>query len=181
MNTLSEQNLTLRDGRKVVIRTLMHLSEEDQGHLVDLFHSVSPDELLFLPETLTMDRVMRRWEADLEAGGGVTAVAEIDGKIIGHAAIHRLAAEWLRHVGEIDLLVASDYRGSGLGEQLAKAALDQAKAAGFSKISVDMVAGQDRAIALFKKLGFEQEGLRKGHARDRDGNFWDMVMMGRQV
>jgi RimJ/RimL family protein N-acetyltransferase len=177
----SEQTYTLRDGRNVVLRTAKTLTEEDQGHLVDLFHSVSPDELLFLPETLTIDRIMRRWEADLEAGGGVTVVGQIDGKIVGHAAIHRLAAQWLRHVGEIDLLVASDYRGSGLGEQLAKAAIGQAREAGFEKLSVDMSAAQERPIALFKKLGFQQEGIRRAHARDRDGNLQDMVMMGRMV
>ena len=65
-------------------------------------------------------------------------------------------------------------RGQGLGRALARWALLQAVDAGLAKLSVEVVAEQEGAVAMFSGLGFQAEALLRDHVRDRDGELRDL-------
>ena len=53
-----------------------------------------------------------------------------------------------------DLFVAEEARGSGLGEAMVTAALEQARSRGCRRIELDVDAGNAAARALYEKTGF---------------------------
>jgi GNAT superfamily N-acetyltransferase len=52
------------------------------------------------------------------------------------------------------LFVRSAYRGQGVGRALARRALTEAKAAGYSIMILDTLPFMERAIQLYETLGF---------------------------
>ena len=72
------------------------------------------------------------------------------------------------------LVVDPEARGQGLGRALARWALLQALDGGLKKLTVEVVAEQEGAVAMFGGLGFQAEGLLRDHVRDRDGELRDL-------
>ncbi len=53
------------------------------------------------------------------------------------------------------------HRGGGLGKRLMLAALEQARVAGLIRIELSVHASNQRAIALYEKVGFLKEGVQR--------------------
>jgi len=82
------------------------------------------------------------------------------------------------HVGEVRLVVAPSNRRSGVGRDLARRALvHSVKELGLRKLFVEVVAEQEPAINMFKKLGFTPEAILRDHLRDRKGTMRDLLLL----
>ena len=104
--------------------------------------------------------------------GSLVAVA--DAEIIGslHVETSRFG------FGEIGMAVARDWRGRGVGSALLMAAIDWARDRGLHKLSLSVFVHNTAAIALYRKFGFVEEGLRVKHFRRASGELWDAFEMG---
>jgi RimJ/RimL family protein N-acetyltransferase len=58
-----------------------------------------------------------------------------------------------------------------------EAALEHTRGMGCHKIELEVWPGNERAIALYEKSGFEVEGLRRDHYRRRDGSLRSSLLM----
>ncbi len=81
------------------------------------------------------------------------------------------------HVGYLGMGVRRDFRGQGIGRRLMDTAVAQARTSGLEKIELQVYTSNAAAIALYKKAGFEEEGLRK-RARVVDGVYYDILLLG---
>lgn len=110
-------------------------------------------------------------------GGGVHIVAiDPDDHVVGWCDIVRDAREGFRHTGTLGMGLLPRFRGMRLGRRLAEAAIQSAWEQGLERISLVVFASNGRAIALYRRLGFEQEGVRR-RARKLAGEYDDEVMM----
>jgi ribosomal protein S18 acetylase RimI-like enzyme len=104
--------------------------------------------------------------------GSVVAVA--GGQLVG--MIH---VEATRHgFGEIGMCVDRDWRGRGVGSALMRAAISLAREQGLHKLSLEVFPTNTAAIALYRKYGFAEEGLRPKQYRRASGELWDSLLMG---
>lgn len=84
--------------------------------------------------------------------------------------------EATKHVGVLGMALLPQYRGKGLGERLLRETLTAAHAFGFSRVELGVFANNARAISLYRKIGFVQEGVRRKHLRI-DGVYIDEILM----
>jgi len=103
-------------------------------------------------------------------------VAISDDKVIGWCDITSLHRPVFKHVGSLGIGVISVYRGQGVGEALMCTALAKAKEIGLSRIELSVRENNKRAIALYKKFGFEVEGLHR-NAVCIDGQYENHISM----
>jgi putative acetyltransferase len=108
----------------------------------------------------------------------LSLVAERDGAIIG-------AAGWRRnkgrraHVADIGMGVHDDHAGRGIGTALLAALVDAAdRWYGVRRLALAVYTDNARAIALYRRFGFEEEGIARGDAF-RDGRYVDTLQMAR--
>lgn len=105
--------------------------------------------------------------------------AERDGELIGHAILARLPFE-----AELQaLLVAERHRRQGVAGQLMAAVIDRARAWGSERLLLEVRAGNGAAIALYRRLGFVEDGRRRGYypPREAGAEREDAVLMSRPL
>jgi ribosomal protein S18 acetylase RimI-like enzyme len=88
---------------------------------------------------------------------------------------------WTSHVGELRLVVDPARRRAGLGQELARRGLLEALDLGLTKITVEVMAPNEGALAMFTGLGFTPEALLQGHVRDGTGVLQDLVVLAHEV
>jgi RimJ/RimL family protein N-acetyltransferase len=95
--------------------------------------------------------------------------------LVGHIDLHptRIDGVWA-----FGMWVLPGLRGRGGGRMLLEAAID-ARPADVHKIELEVWPHNEAAIALYERLGFEREGLRRDHYRRRDGRLHSSVIMAR--
>lgn len=111
----------------------------------------------------------------IDAGGPVYYAVE-NNKVIGWCDIFPLENPRQKHRGSMGMGILKDFRGNGLGTQLLEKTLQKAKIFGLEKIELHVYTTNINAIALYKKLGFEQEGYVK-HYRKLDDQYFDSLAM----
>ncbi len=85
-------------------------------------------------------------------------VAEADGRVIGYAGLLKILEE-----GDITNIVIDEAcRGRGLGRLLVEGLLDEGRKEGICAFTLEVRAGNKKAIRLYEKLGFTHAGIRPG-------------------
>jgi RimJ/RimL family protein N-acetyltransferase len=106
----------------------------------------------------------------------------LDGTLVavaGAEIVGSLHVEPNRHgFGEIGMTVAREWRGRGVGSALMAAAIEWARDRGLHKLTLSVFVHNDAAIALYRKFGFVEEGLRVKQIRRASGELWDTLEMG---
>lgn len=111
---------------------------------------------------LGLDLCFQNFEAELaELPGeynspqGALLLALVDGDVAGCCALRPLSSVDYPNAAEMKrLYVRSPFRGLGLGRQLAEAALDAARIAGYHCVLLDTLDDMESARALYEDLGF---------------------------
>ena len=111
------------------------------------------------------------------SGEGVQRLAIThEDEVVGWCDIVRKSMEGFRHAGRMGMGLLPGYRGAGLGRQLLTETLDAARAIGIERVELEVFASNESAIALYKKMGFVVEGIKK-RARKLDGEYDDDLIM----
>lgn len=168
----------LNDGRPVTLRLM---ERADRDAVLAFAQSLPADDLLFLRTDVTNPRVLDEWVRNIESGRTITVLAEIEGQLAGYSSLHYNDVLWTRHVGEIRVILGSDYRRLGLGRRLANEVFLIAKDMGLQKMMAQMTPDQQGARATFEHLGFRPEALLADFVLDREGKTRDLLIMAHDI
>ena len=114
--------------------------------------------------------------AVLLSQGGLSIVVEVEANIAGHLVVHRGVAPVEASSGDVAIIVANQHRGTGVGRLLMETAIEWGRAVGLSRLSLGVFSSNDRAISLYRSLGFVDDGVRSAHVRLPDGQR-DLLLM----
>lgn len=157
--------------------TFRLMEKGDRDAILAFAKTLPQEDLMFLRTDITEAKTVDTWVKQIESGRSITLIADDAGKIAGYATIHTNEALWTRHVGELRVLIGSDYRGIGLGKRLTNEAFAIAKDLGLKKITAQMTTDQRGARQVFEHLGFRPEALLADHAMTKDGRTHDLLIM----
>jgi putative acetyltransferase len=128
---------------------------------------------------------VEQWRTRLEGNAApersaeLHLVAEVGGRVVGSAGLHPQSPLRRRHAAMLGISVAADSQGRGVGSALMQALCDYADGwAQLLRIELTVFSGNRRAIALYERFGFRQEGMHRGYAM-RDGVYADVWSMAR--
>lgn len=82
----------------------------------------------------------------------------------------------LAHTGEIALSVRKKYWHIGVGSAIMEALIELAKEASLKNVELGVYADNERAIALYRRFGFEEIGRHRGKMYV-DGEYYDEILM----
>jgi putative acetyltransferase len=107
-------------------------------------------------------------------------VALVDGRVAGTAGLHPVGRSPRRsHAMMLGMSVADEFQGRGVGTALMKALLDIADNwLNVFRVELTVFTDNERALALYRKHGFEVEGTHVAYAL-RAGKYADTHTMAR--
>ena len=150
----------LRDGTSVRVRSAR--PEDAEAH-IENWNAIGAEGVYLMTEryTRTVDEVRSQFR-DADPRSALWLVAELDGRVVGGANLQR--GRWSKndHVADLGVAIRKEFRGRGIGEALLRAGLEWARAVGIRKVRLGVFATNERAIALYRKLGFVEEARLRG-------------------
>jgi putative acetyltransferase len=107
-------------------------------------------------------------------------VALAGSEIVGSAGLHCLGTSLRRaHVRSLAIGIASEWQGRGLGRRLIERLLDWADNwGGVLRVELHVHADNERAIGLYRSLGFADEGRHRAFSLS-GGRYLDSLSMAR--
>jgi putative acetyltransferase len=109
----------------------------------------------------------------------IMLVAEVEGSVVGHAGLHRQSGDGRSHAAILGMAVRADMQGRGIGTALLNEVLTVAdRWTLIGRIELVVLEENDRAINLYRKFGFVEEGRHPAYSL-RAGQYKTAIAMGR--
>ncbi len=105
-------------------------------------------------------------------------VAVLDDAVVGWCNVPPASRAVSAHVGDLFMGLLPEFRSRGFGERLLRQAVQASDAFGFRRIELGVFATNIAAAALYRKVGFVEEGTRR-MAILVNGIYHDEIIMAR--
>jgi RimJ/RimL family protein N-acetyltransferase len=148
----------------------------DADALANLGRSVAGESELWLTYNRTSSDERRNVKRVRRDPNVAVFVAEVPAGVVGRLSVARDGNPFSHHVAELGLMVAAGDRRQGVGTALMQQAVKWARASGVTKLELHVFPHNEPAIALYRKLGFQEEGHRRNHYRIA-GHYVDAILM----
>ena len=165
---------TLNDGTPVEIRPPTY---EDVDRMLAFFTSLPDEDRRYLKvHRLDRDRAEERVREALD-GRAVRLLAVAGDRVVGDGALELSHQGWGRHLGEIRVFVAPEFRRKHLGALLIQKLFKEAEKREVEKVVARMAAPQVAARKVFERLGFHVDAVLPAYVTDAAGAKHDLVVM----
>lgn len=174
-----------KNGEEVVVR---YPKWEDLDAMTGWINELSAEDTFinFSGEVISREKeagIIAQWFQEIEAQDKVFLCAFVGDVLASTCAVYRNAGKPReRHVAEFGLSTKAAYRCQGIGGQLAKVTIDEAKERipGLRLIKLEVFGNNPAAMDLYRKLGFRETGRTPGGILHR-GEYVDDVVMVMEV
>jgi RimJ/RimL family protein N-acetyltransferase len=173
-----EKKIILKNGKNCLLRSP---KVEEAEEMLEYLRTCATetDFILRYPEevTLTVEQEEQYIKSSLESESNLLITAFIDGEIAGssHLFINRLKK--VCHRGSIGIALKKKYWNLGIGTALLKELIAYARKQGCLQLELEGLEGNERAQALYEKVGFTVYGERKRGVILKDGTPLNMLLM----
>ena len=169
----------LKNGEKILIR---HVIESDIDGIWNNFNEVV-DEKIYLPVLFPVRSKFEKqsWFHNIQKERELCIVAihptmVSPYNILGQCEISNLEWDAATHVGSLGIIVQRNFRDLGIGFNLLDKAIRESKRLNKEKIILSCFLDNERALFLYKKIGFKTTGIRKKQFY-MDSVYYDEVLM----
>jgi RimJ/RimL family protein N-acetyltransferase len=163
-----------RNGKAVAIRPLR---ADDLFPLLEFFQSLPEEERLHLRVDVTQRDLVERRMTPPPHWNVLRLVAFGGEQIVAEASIEHRTYGFCSHVGEVRIIVAPEFRRTGLAEFLCRQILAHGITENLEKIEVRLMSDQPAVIHFFEKFDFQKDGTLQGFVKDTKGKNHDLLIM----
>ena len=164
---------TLKDGVNVLLRPM---TAEDKQGLVDLFAPISEEDLRYLRDNVKDPTLVESWCDSLDYSRVLPLLALVKDRVVGEATLHFRSGP-KRHLGEVRIFLAKDFRRRGLGTRMLNKLIELARKQDLHILVAEIVADQSKVIKAFQNLGFELRCTFEDYFMLPDGDTRDVAVL----
>jgi len=107
---------------------------------------------------------------------GFLKVVEIDNTLVGYISAQREVLIRSKHCAYIVIGILKNYHNQKIGSTLFELLIDWAKTNNIKRLELNVLCENEKAVHLYKKYGFEIEGIRRNSTL-LDGEYKDEYYM----
>ena len=177
------KKITLKDGRTCC---LSPNNSEYAQDMIDYLKKTSaetpfllrnPDEVKYTleDEKAILDRLYNDDHS-------VMMIATVDGRVAGNGSINGMGDKRkISHRCSLAIALYEEFWGLGIGPAMMDYLIFLAPTIGYKQVELEVVGGNERAHALYKKCGFTEYGRRPNALLFDDGTYHDEILMYKEL
>lgn len=178
---IEDKILTVNGGELL----LRNPREEDARMLID-YLKITCGETRYLvkePEEITMtleeEEAFIRKQNDSE--NSLILLGFLNGRYVGNCSLMGNGPLRYRHRVSMGIALYQEFTGLGIGRVMIGALLKIAGEKGFEQVELEVVKDNERAIRLYREMGFEICGTFPNNMKYKDGSYADAYYMVRRL
>lgn len=176
---IEDKKVQLKDGRPCILRSP---KLEDAEQLVEYLKvtAAETDFLLKYPEEvkISVEQEKEILKSFMDSERDLMIIAEVDGEVAGNCSFSAVGGKSrVRHRCALGIALYKRCWGLGIGRELIALLLEKARECGYEQIELEVVSRNERAIALYEKMGFTKIGERPCAMKHKDGTYDSNVIM----
>jgi len=166
------------NGKELVLRAA---TEADAEMLITYLKTTCGETLFLIKEpeevTMTIEQEIAFINRNNEAERGALILGFLDGEYVGNCSLMANRAFRHRHRASMGIALFQKFAGMGIGTKMMEKVISLAKEQGFEQLELEVVAGNEPALHLYKKMGFEICGTFPNNMKYKDGTYADCYFM----
>lgn len=170
------------NGHNLLLRNAV---QEDAEMLIEYLKTTCSETRFLVKEpeeiTLTLEQECKFINAQNESEYDLMLLGFLDGEYVGNCSLMRMRTSRYKHRATIGIALFQKYTGMGIGRSMIEKLISAAKEKGIEQIELEVVADNERAISLYKKMGFETWGKFPNNMKYEDGTYVDSYWMMKQL
>ena len=161
------KNITLKDGRAIVLRSATPADAENMLKHLKISHSESYRNLNqsanYWDNVSVSDeeKILGNFES---SPAQLMLIALHNDRIVGGLGFWGYGAEFVKYTAGVGMSIQKEFCGTGLGTAMMNMMLDEAKQAKFHRVELTVRTYNEAGIKLYENVGFERVGLLKDAA-----------------
>ena len=177
-----EKEIRLKDGRTATFRSPTPEDAPEMLRHLDAISSETPFLLRSPREnTMTVEQEARYLQDCLDSPDRYMILCTVDGKTAGTCQLTRRNRVKNRHRANIGIGLEKEFWGLGIGTAMFGELTALGKAWGLMQLELEVIEGNERAMGLYQKMGFEVTGFIPNAIRMPDGTYAKDYQMVKQL
>ena len=136
------------------------------------FLAKEPEEI-----TLTLEEEIEFIRMQNGSEGNLFLIGFWDGVYVGNCSFMGMSMLRNKHRVSMGIALQQKYSGNGIGTKMVETLLAVAKEKGIEQMELEVVTTNERAIHLYKKMGFEVFGTLPNNMKYIDGSYANVYWM----
>jgi len=165
--------ITLKDGAYVLLRPMI---PDDRQRLMEFYSGVGDEDLRYFRHYVKDPGLIQEWCDHLDYSKALPVLALAKDRVVGSASLHFFEGP-KRHIGEVRLFLAKDYRKRGLGMKMIRALIDLARKHSLNILTAEIIADMTKFVRAFEQVGFKSMCTLDDYFMFPDGDSCDVVLM----
>ncbi|MBE6922369.1 MAG: GNAT family N-acetyltransferase [Ruminococcaceae bacterium] len=166
------KEITLKDGRIALLRSPLPSDAEAALEYLKITAGETP-YLLRTPEEIRLtvadeEKFLSRFP---DNPNSTMILCFVEGKLAGNCQIDRRTKLKNRHRASVAIALQKEFWNLGIGTALFEEMISIAESWGVLQVELEVIEGNDRAMALYRKMGFETVSFVPNAIRMPDGSF----------
>lgn len=163
--------------------TLREATPQDASAILALIETLNEETSFVLINSQAINMSVATMAGEIEAiselKNQLLLLATTEDSVVGLATVTTDTDPAIAHIGEIGLSLLKDYWGLGLGTTMLKELILWSRTStDLIRLDIKVQSHNERAIALYNKVGFSYEGTLRRAVLTKDNTFADVDMMG---
>lgn len=162
------------NGHELILR---NATEDDAEMLIEYLKTTNGETRFLIKEpeevTMTLEQEKAFIQKQNEAEGNIMLLGFLDGQFVGNCALNGFGRFRFRHRASLGIALYQKFTGMGIGKAMLETIIGLAKEMGYEQLELEVVSNNERAIALYKKMGFEICGTTPNAMKYKDGTYAD--------
>lgn len=165
-------------GKELLLR---NATEDDAQMLID-YLKITCGETRYLvkePEEikLTVEQEKEFINFNNNSENNLLILGFMEGKYVGNCSLIGMNSNRYKHRIGMGIALYQEYTGMGIGCAMIEKLIAVAREKSFEQMELEVVADNERAIHLYKKMGFEIYGTFPNNMKYKDGTYGDAYWM----
>lgn len=169
---------TMKNGQTALFRSPR---PEEAEAMLDYLKTVSQETNFVLREADECTETIEQEAAFLaginQSPLNVMIVCEVNGEIAGNCALNIQRRRKVRHRASVAIALKQKFWNLGIGTAMFREMIAIARENGVTQMELEFVEGNERARALYEKVGFRIYGERPNAIRLKDGTMLSEFLM----